>query len=225
MAFSDKGKKPLFLPKTESEDEWMLTYADMITLLFAFMVVIVSISDVDKEKLQRVAESMAESVGGTRIESRISLEELESSLGRIIKEENMQSQAEVSRSPHGVTIRFKGNVLFASASSDLSPKASSILGKLAGEIKSRPYHIDVEGHTDDRPITTVQYPSNWELSGARAASVIRFFIEHGVPADGLRAIGRADTEPLRPNRDETNQPIPENQAYNRRVEVTFLTNF
>jgi chemotaxis protein MotB len=81
------------------------------------------------------------------------------------------------------------------------------------------YRIRVEGHTDDTPIDTPQFPSNWELSTARASAVVHYFLEQGVPAERLRAVGYADTEPKVPNRDAAGNPIPANQAQNRRVVI------
>jgi flagellar motor protein MotB len=111
---------------------------------------------------------------------------------------------------------------FASGTATLSDPGQSILGSLLGRLQSpafAAYRITVEGHTDDEPISSAQFPSNWELSAARAAAVVRFFVEHGVPADRLRAAGYADTRPLAPNRDDAGNPIPENQAKNRRVAI------
>jgi flagellar motor protein MotB len=111
---------------------------------------------------------------------------------------------------------------FASGTAILSDPGQSILGSLLGRLQSpafAAYRITVEGHTDDEPISSAQFPSNWELSAARAAAVVRFFVEHGIPANRLRAAGYAQTHPLAPNRDDAGNPIPENQAKNRRVVI------
>lgn len=207
----------------EEGDDWLITYSDMITLLFAFFVVIVAISQVDPVKLERVSQSMATSVGKkgeTTLE--YSLQDIYSNLTKIIEEEGLTGSAEVNYTPVGVTMRFKGNMLFESASAIIQTKAKPVLTKLSGEIRNKPYRIAVEGHTDNRPIVTPQFPSNWELSAARAASVVRFFLEHNVQPHKLRAVGRADTKPLKPNQDAQGNPIPVNQALNRRVEILFL---
>ncbi|HTW71533.1 MAG TPA: OmpA family protein [Acetobacteraceae bacterium] len=111
---------------------------------------------------------------------------------------------------------------FASGSATLSPAGATILRKLLATLLSprfAAYRITVEGHTDDAPIGNPLFPSNWELSSARAAAVVRFLVEQGIPAHRLRAAGYADTRPLVPNRDAAGNPIPENQAKNRRVVV------
>jgi chemotaxis protein MotB len=117
---------------------------------------------------------------------------------------------------------FGSAAFFASGSATLSDSGLAILGVLLGRLQSSEfagYRITVEGHTDDEPISSPQFPSNWELSAARAAAVVRCFVEHGIPAQRLRAAGYADIRPLAPNRDAAGDPIPENQAKNRRVVI------
>jgi len=224
----DKFEEYSTLPDISENDQdgWLITFADMMTLLFAFFVLIVAISQVDILKFQRVARSMQSSVGNQRIsdEQIYSLDEIYNKLQEIIRNENMTEQAEVSYSTTGIIMRFKGNVLFPSGSATLSSATFSILSKIADEIIELPYNIAVEGHTDNRPISTSQFPSNWELSAARATRVVRYFIEEDVNPAKVRAVGRADTKPLVANMDEDGNPVPENQARNRRVEVIFLTN-
>ncbi len=118
--------------------------------------------------------------------------------------------------------QFSSAAFFASGSATLSDAGRAILGGLLDKLQSprfAAYRITVQGHTDDEPISSVQFPSNWELSAARAAAVVRFFVEHGIPAQNLRAAGYADTHPLAPDRDAAGNPIPENQAKNRRVVI------
>jgi chemotaxis protein MotB len=118
--------------------------------------------------------------------------------------------------------QFSSAAFFASGSATLSDAGQSILAGLLGRLQSSEfaqYRITVEGHTDDEPIGSPQFPSNWELSSARAAAVVRFFVEHRIPAQRLRAAGYADTRPLAPNRDAAGDSLPENQAKNRRVVI------
>jgi len=88
-------------------------------------------------------------------------------------------------------------------------------------MRELPYSVAVEGHTDDIPISSDEYPSNWELSTARASRVVRYLINKGVPSDKLFASGYADTKARVPNLDEFGRPIAENRAENRRVEIIF----
>jgi len=120
------------------------------------------------------------------------------------------------------TLEMNSATFFDSGSATLSKAGETVLQEVAVELKLdmfRDYQITVEGHTDDTPIHTSQFPSNWELSTARAAAVVHFFLEQGIPARKLRAAGYADTFPKAPNRDANGNAIPENQSQNRRVVI------
>ena len=120
------------------------------------------------------------------------------------------------------TLAFDSAAFFSRGDATLNNSGKVILQEVVGNLTSeeyRDYMVTVEGHTDDEPINTLRFPSNWELSTARAAAVVRFFIEQGVPAQRVRAAGYADTRPLLPNRDGNGVAIPENQAKNRRVVI------
>jgi chemotaxis protein MotB len=120
------------------------------------------------------------------------------------------------------TLQISSTAFFGSGSAALSPAGKSILGDVAVTLKSgefAAYHITIEGHTDDAPISTSVFQSNWELSTARAAAVVRFLLELGIPAAKLTAAGYADTFPIAPNRNGDGTVNPENQARNRRVVI------
>jgi flagellar motor protein MotB len=130
-----------------------------------------------------------------------------------------------SSAPKGdriTTFEMGSAAFFDSGSARLSDGGKAILRGILGPLTAalaEGYRIRVEGHTDDTPIDTPQFPSNWELSTARASAVVHYFLEQGVPAERLRAVGYADTEPKVPNRDAAGNPIPANQAQNRRVVI------
>jgi flagellar motor protein MotB len=118
------------------------------------------------------------------------------------------------------TLEMSSSAFFGSGLADLTETGKSILRDLSVELKSSRcdgYDIVVEGYTDDIPIATPRFPSNWELSTARAAAVVHFFLDQGLPAQKLHAAGYADTRPKLPNRDADGNAIPENQVQNRRV--------
>jgi chemotaxis protein MotB len=116
-------------------------------------------------------------------------------------------------SREGVRIRIDGQVLFETGQAEIVPEAKSMLLRLAAPLRRYPYRLLIEGHTDDVPISTSNYPSNWELSAARAANVVRFLVAEGsIAPDRLSAVAYADTRPIRPNVDD------ESRARNRRVE-------
>jgi chemotaxis protein MotB len=120
------------------------------------------------------------------------------------------------------TVQISSAAFFGTGFATLSDEGKAILRDVAANLRSPRfdgYLITVEGHTDDVPIRSTAFPSNWELSTARAAAVVHFLIDDGIPAIRLRAAGYADTFPVVPNRDEAGRPVPENQARNRRVVI------
>ena len=120
------------------------------------------------------------------------------------------------------TLEISSAAFFDSGSAALSKAGESILRDVTIDLKSdklKDYQITVEGHTDDTPISTPRFPSNWELSTARASAVVHFFLDEGIPARKLRAAGYADTFPKAPNRDANGNAIPDNQTQNRRVVI------
>jgi flagellar motor protein MotB len=120
------------------------------------------------------------------------------------------------------TFAFDSAAFFSRGAATLNGSGKVVLLEVISNLNSEDYQdymITIEGHTDDTPINTAQFPSNWELSTARAAAVVRFFVEQGVASRRVRAAGYADTHPLQPNRDGNGVAIPENQARNRRVVI------
>ena len=118
------------------------------------------------------------------------------------------------------SFEMSGPSFFDSGSATLRDDGKSILRVMAAQLESdryNGYQIVVEGHTDDAPIATQQFSSNWELSMARAAAVVHFLLDQGIPAGKLRAAAYGDTRPIVPNRDINGNAIPGNQAENRRV--------
>lgn len=120
---------------------------------------------------------------------------------------------------NGVELNLRGAAFFDLASADIKPGGLPLLRDIATTLAGTPYKVTVEGHTDNLPMESWLYPSNWELSSARASRVARFLIDHGVPRDHMRVEGLADTLPVAPNDDASGRPIPENQAKNRRVVI------
>lgn len=126
---------------------------------------------------------------------------------------DMGKDVEVSTIADRVQLRVKDNILFATGEADLSGDGQSLLQRLAGRLGGSGYRITVEGHTDDRPIQTWRYPSNWELSAARAAAVVRQLIDAGIRPRRLHAVGLADTQPIASN------DTAAGRAENRRVDL------
>lgn len=142
-----------------------------------------------------------------------------------VLEDKSKPSTPINFDPKGnriTTLEISSATFFDSGSATLVKSGADILHDVALRLKSdafKDYQITVEGHTDDTPIRTVQFLSNWELSTARASAVVQYFLEQGIPAHRLRAAGYADTFPKMPNRDALGNPVAENRALNRRVVI------
>ena len=216
----------------ENLERWLLTYADLITLLLAFFVVMYSMSRIDAKQFGKITEALNSILKGgpsvlegdmtdktghgllklgnlNMIQRRI-----EERFARMGRKDELQTEV----TERGLVIHIMESALFPVGEAKLQPRARQVLDLVAEEIKPLPNHMRIEGHTDDRPINTPVYPANWELSTARATSVVRYFIdEHGIPPDRISALGYGEYRPRRPNNSI------ENRAANRRVDVVVLT--
>ncbi len=217
--------------------EWMVTFADLMSLLLTFFVLLLSFSTTEVIKFREAMGSIREALGmrspddvskiptgETPLSDEIAeigskslpLDKVEKQLQDVLEAFGLEDQGETQRTDYGVILRLKGDLMFASGKAELSPDTFDLLEGLAQYIGGIAGRIDVVGHTDNVPIATPLYPSNWELSAARAGQVVRYLVEHGVAADRLRAIGQADTVPIADN------STPEGRARNRRVEFLFV---
>jgi chemotaxis protein MotB len=232
----------------ENHERWLVSYADFITLLFAFFVVMYAISQVNEGKYRVLSDSLLQafkpdgSAGPNIIPPknephsalpsgmvpRLPVNRAEEAKRRA-REQRMRTiaqqviealaplvqngQVRVSESTRGMAVEINASMLFKSAQATLEPDSQRALIAVARVLAPGENPIEVEGHTDRDPISTPQFPSNWELSGARASSVVRLFVDHGVAPPRLVASGYADTRPVDSN--ET----PEGRTRNRRVTV------
>ncbi|MBA3024665.1 MAG: flagellar motor protein MotD [Gammaproteobacteria bacterium] len=231
----------------DNHDRWMVSYADFITLLFAFFVVMYGISSVNEGKYKVFSGSMTQAFGkqaGTG-DAGTGLSEEEMYFKALIERRNARlaekyiKQQErmkrlsaalnsklasfvnkgamsVTQTDRGVTLDINASMLFQQGDATLQAEAVTTLTDVAKILAEEAMPVEVEGYTDNLPIATAQFPSNWELSSARASSVVRLFIEQGLTADHLKAIGHADNDPV-----ASNDTI-EGRARNRRVTVTVL---
>jgi chemotaxis protein MotB len=234
-------------------ERWLLTYADMITLLMALFMVLFSISSVNiskfktlKEALQNAFTPKVLSGGGSIIPDGGSEKsaqaastqpvppavagasspttetdeflKLKRELDAYARSHGFSASIETMVTSRGLVIRLlTDKVLFASGSAVVKPEADPLLNKISALVDVDPTHpISVEGNTDNVPISTSQYPSNWELSAARAAAVVRVMTADGVAAERLEATGVAGLRPIAPNTTEAGR------SRNRRVEIALL---
>lgn len=233
----------------ENLERWLVSYADFITLLFAFFVVMYAISSINEGKYRVLSDSLVQAfreppTSDRLIEMRTRNPELLDSSGLPIGQvqprqavaqmetERMkkvaknvleamaplvrEGQVRVTQSPRGITVEINASVLFATGEAILQPGSIDALTAVAKVLATVDNPIQVEGHTDNVPIRSPVFPSNWELSSARAASVVRLFTEQGVPPARLVAIGYADNRPL-----DTNATA-DGRARNRRVNVLIM---
>jgi chemotaxis protein MotB len=212
---------------------WLLTYADMLTLLFALFVYFFSISTIDATKMQVFSEAWAKEFGlfsGNDIPIPGGRGVLDKP-GSNIEEQRFQIERELKRqgntvdlSERGLIISLTDEVLFAPGSADLIPGSDTVINNVAfflnEVIPDRP--IRIEGHTDNADLSTPQFPSNWELSAARAATIARVLNEQfRVDGERLSIVGFGPYHPAAGGGTVTEQS-PEQRAINRRVEIVVL---
>ncbi len=215
---------------------WFATFADMMTLLLAFFVLLAAISTIDPVKLQEMADSMGKKVGKkTKKAKAMNLADVKKAVDQMVKENrDLQKDVEISTSPKGVTIGISSDISFGSGSAVLQPGIIRVLQKILPTINDpkNKFPIAVEGHTDSDQLPEkikIKYASNWELSAARAAGVVRKLIDLGVDPTRLEAVGLAEFLPRERPTDRvlTRSMIPRynrdeiSKAKNRRVEITF----
>jgi len=220
----------------EDEDlgRWLLTYADLITLLLAFFIVMYSMSQLDAKRFGKVTEALQGALrGGDSVMRSKDSDNTKTGHGllnignlRMIQkyvEEKFKTLGkrdviETELTERGLVVHIMDQALFNEGSANLQSKARTILDLISETITLLPNHIRVEGHTDDKPINTPVYPSNWELSSARATEVVRYFTNnHAIPPHKISALGYGEYRPVMPNNSI------ENRARNRRVDIVILT--
>lgn len=229
----------------EFTTSWLDTYADTITLLMTFFVLLYSLSSVDAEKTKQVSNAFNEVMAGKSADSileydlyngRVPLVGGESSYEDMIEAGGSQSQTykevkefvdkndlsstvSITEDERGIILQLRDNILFETGQADLKQDSVEILDKINVLISTLPNSIIIEGHTDNVPIKTSQFDSNWELSATRATKVLRYFTEgKGQNPNRFSATGYGDTRPLVQNTSK------ENKAQNRRVNILIVAN-
>ncbi len=211
----------------EPEDEgWLITFADMAVLLMCFFVLLFAMSSPDTGKFKEVAQALhAKGFYSDVVPVEDPYEKIKKQLSTAITASGFEAFVAASETPRGIEIELSATAFFQPGSAKFSPQALPMLemvSKQIAPVAQSEVIIEVEGHTDDAPVNTELFPSNWELSTARASNVVRFLAAKGFPAEKLKAVGRGATLPKAPNRDASGTPIPANQDLNRRVVVRLL---
>ena len=218
------GLPPEAPHQAEEEEGWLLSFADLVVNMMALFLVLYSISDPDPGKFETAAQSITQAFTGKETPPPATpFQQLVQQMNQQLVDAGIEvegADAQVNR--RGTTFEFKTGEMFATGGATILPAAEPLLDRVAQNLLFlgiQNYSIDIEGHTDDAPISTPQFPSNWELSSARASAVARFLIGRGIKPERISVIGYADTKPKVPNRDAAGNPIPENRQENRRVMV------
>tara|TARA_B110000503_G_scaffold69805_1_gene108742 strand:- start:972 stop:1637 length:666 start_codon:yes stop_codon:yes gene_type:complete len=215
-------KRTKFQEEEGGGDAWLATYGDMITLLMCFFVIFFSVSDVNVALFEDMKNGFKSDVTNTETQTPIGM--LASRLDSIYDNpEDDNPDVDVELMKRGINITLGGNSLFGSGSAVLSIKGSVLIADITSNLTDiiERYHLtmDVEGHTDDVPMRSFRFPSNWELSASRAAVVVRNMTELGVPKLQSRAIGFADMRPKIEPRDTSGKLVSGAREINRRVEI------
>lgn len=240
----------------ENHERWLVSYADFITLLFAFFVVMYAISSINEGKYRVMSDSIQDAFKNAPTSDKViyvpapapqgaetgkiqiqpipvkATEASKAEVERQQRRENMKSvagsllnvmeslvkggQVKVTESNRGISIEINASLLFDPAQAVLNQESVQVLTAVAKVLASDTHQVQIEGHTDNLPIASPVFPSNWELSSARASSVTRLFVDNGVAPQRIVVIGYADNRPVDSN--ET----PEGRARNRRVTVMIL---
>lgn len=229
----------------DNHERWLISYADFITLLFAFFVVMYAISAVSESKYRVLASSLGDAFGKApaddalvpqlmpatlppevrqrtlkqqqAIEEQAHMTEVASSLMDVMAPLVKEGKVRVTQSRRGVSIEMDANVLFEPGRAELEPQSLAVLRAVAESLKKEPFNLEITGHTDDVPIRNSIFASNWELSAVRATSVVRLLADNGIAPERLLAIGREASKPLASNN------TAEGRARNRRVELMILS--
>ena len=226
-----------------NHERWLLTYADMITLLMTFFIVMYAMSIADSSKMKKLAESLHDAFlgqgnpqiiksdelimpkegdamtnpGESGKEEEIRLGEIQDMLYEYIEKENLAADMTVEMDDRGLIIRLSESMLFGSGEATIKPEAAKKLLTVAKLLQTVPNHIRVEGHTDNLPMHSGMFRSNWQLSSERATRIVEFLIARGgdKPAR-FSAVGYAEYRPLASNATERGR------SNNRRVDIVIV---
>lgn len=205
----------------------MLTYADLITLLLGLFIILYAISNVDASKYEMMMENIGEYFGNENFANNqfksdyLDLSDnkytLKSSIQDLIDEFNVSNNIRLIENERGITISIMDNILFESGKAELSENSKPVLAKMAQLLKTLPNDIRIEGHTDNIPISTEEFPSNWHLSIARATNTGYYLMNSlGVNQERVSVVGNSEFKPL------TDNNSADSRALNRRVDIVIL---
>lgn len=202
--------------ESRHNDRWLISYADLVTLLLALFIVLYAASD--HERAQKIAESFAaQNTGGSGIlPGGSTASENKAPDTKILTNPILMQKTKMRQTARGLIVSLSEAGFFAPGEASISADAAGVIDALVASLKDSNAPIRVEGHTDSTPISNSRYPSNWELSTARASSVLARMIETGIAPERLSAAGYAGFQPIADN------AAAEGRAQNRRVDIVVL---
>ncbi len=218
------------------QDRWLVSYADFITLLFAFFTVMYAASNVDATKLAPLASSLSQAFAGENgaarrtsgdkpslvapvevLPSASNLEDLRLRLSTALENDIRARNVDITRDLRGLVVSLPERSTFDVGSADVTPDTRDLIERVIRPLQGLPNAIRIEGHTDDVPIRTPKYASNWELSSARASAVIAQLLQStAIEPARLSAAGYGEFHPRGPN------DSPAGRARNRRIDIVVL---
>ncbi len=221
-------KKTSYTPvKQDHVDEgvWIYSYADLVTLLLGFFIIVTAFSTPDPEKFEMMRKATSDAM---KVEYINQYQTLSRELEQVMAQKILDGEAEITQLTDGLKISGQAGNFFDSGSASMKPKAIDFLKKvgtvLLQNLKSQAFIVEIQGHTDDVPIHTVEFPSNWELSLRRSSEVVRLFEELGFPHAQLRPAGLSDTDPSIKMEESFTPKEKENaRAENRRIVIRIRT--
>jgi chemotaxis protein MotB len=220
---SDENDEPLIDEGGgEGGELWLVSYADLMTLVACFFIMMMAFANYDPPGFQRKMKEVTEHFKKDEIKlNQDKLEQLEKELKAV---NEIKESVNISLKGDYLEVTFTGSVLFESGQSQIKNETAPILENMIDVIKNKDkrYRIVVEGHTDSKPIKSKIFPSNWELSSARSASVIHQFQKNGFDPKHLVAVGYSDTRPIAIEKNDKGEYISENLKLNRRVVIRIL---
>ncbi len=224
----DLKKRDLYNPKntlypkqeleSEDDDSWQVSYLDIITILLGFLIILLSISSLKDIESFSVSDLFSPKEDETEFII-TPIERIKEQLEALLAQEIGAGQIEIFRELNDLRIIFRSDDLYQSGSAEIQDNSKELLNRVLTAfnlIEYNDFEIDVEGHTDNVPITTATYPSNWELSTARASNVVKYFNENGIEEERLKASGYASSRPVI-EFDDLGNPVAASKNRNRRV--------
>jgi chemotaxis protein MotB len=230
-----RAKKSEEKLETAGMMRWLLTYADMITLMLALFIILFAMSNISRVKVQAFAKQVSAGFNNTwsvnqppnggangeqSFEASSSIPAIQKELEKYVKENHLEQQVQVHAEARGLVVTLLSDKsYYSSGSAQMTPETLRILDAISPLLKRNGNQIAVEGYTDNVPISTYQFPTNWELSAARAVGVVRYLSEHDhIATNRLEAADFGEYHPR--NKNST----PQEQQLNRRVDIVLLNN-